>query len=405
MTHSTIESPALMIEARGLTKSFGSTVALDGIDLEVPGGSILGVLGPNGAGKTTAVRILTTLTTPDAGSARVAGHDVVREAAAVQRNIGVTAQDAALDEVLTGRENLVMIGRLSGLARARARARAGELLGQFDLTDAGDRLLKEYSGGMRRRLDLAAGLVTRPPVLFLDEPTTGLDPTSRARMWEVIRELVAAGVTLLLTTQYLDEADELADRIVVIDHGRVIAGGTAAELKARTPGARLEVTLSEPHPDASAAVERFAVGPVHVSHDGRRLRAPVRSATGLATTIVRGLDQAAISVDDVEVHQPSLDDVFFVLTGRPTDIGRGRGDGDRDRVDGEHSGAGREHDRRGQSGADLEPSAADRFGASAADRLGASATGRRGASAADRLGVSAANRLEPSATDQEVIRR
>jgi ABC-type multidrug transport system ATPase subunit len=195
----------LMIEAHGLTKRFGSTVALDGLDLEVPGGAILGVLGPNGAGKTTAVRILTTLSLPDSGSARVAGYDVVREAAAVRGNIGVTAQDATLDGVLTGRQNLVMIGRLSGLRRADARARAIDLLERFDLADAADRVLKGYSGGMRRRLDLAAGLVTRPSVLFLDEPTTGLDPTSRVRMWGVIRELVADGVTLLLTTQTLDE--------------------------------------------------------------------------------------------------------------------------------------------------------------------------------------------------------
>src|ERR1700685_2286860 len=195
----------LMIEAHGLTKRFGSVVALAGVDLEVPAGSILGVLGPNGSGKTTAVRILTTLALPDAGSAVVAGHDVLTEASAVQANIGVTAQDATLDEVLTGRENLVMIGRLSGLRRAQARVRAVELLEQFDLVDAADRVLKGYSGGMRRRLDLAAGLLTGPPVLFLDEPTTGLDPTSRARMWNVIRELVSEGVTLLLTTQYLDE--------------------------------------------------------------------------------------------------------------------------------------------------------------------------------------------------------
>ena len=251
-----------MIEAEGLTKRYGPTVALDGIDLQVPAGSILGVLGPNGAGKTTALRILTTLSLPDDGWARVAGHDVVREAAAVQRNIGVTAQDATVDEVLTGRQNLVMIGRLSGLRRRQARARAAELLDQFDLADAADRMLKEYSGGMRRRLDLAAGLVTRPPVLFLDEPTTGLDPASRLRMWNVIRELVAGGVTLLLTTQYLDEADELADRIVVIDHGHVIAEGEPAELKTQTGGARLEVTLTEANPAASGALEPFAAGPV-----------------------------------------------------------------------------------------------------------------------------------------------
>ncbi|MGA8372496.1 MAG: ATP-binding cassette domain-containing protein [Acidimicrobiales bacterium] len=310
---------SLMIEAEGLRKRFGSTVALDGVDLQVAAGSILGVLGPNGAGKTTAVRILTTLTVPDAGSARVAGHDVVAEAAVVQRNIGVTAQDATVDEVLTGRQNLVMVGRLSGLRRAEARSRATQLLDQFDLADAADRMLKEYSGGMRRRLDLAAGLVTRPPVLFLDEPTTGLDPTSRVRMWDVIRGLVADGVTLLLTTQYLDEADELADRIVVIDHGQVIAGGSAAELKAETGGARLEVTLSEARPAASDALDPFVSGPVHVSHDGRRLRAPVRSGSGLATTVVRALDAAGVTVDDVEVRQPSLDDVFFALTGHPTE--------------------------------------------------------------------------------------
>ena len=214
----------------------------------------------------------------------------------MQRNIGVTAQDATLDEVLTGRENLVMIGRLSGLRRTEARHGRSELLEQFDLADAADRVLKGYSGGMRRRLDLAAGLLTRPPVLFLDEPTTGLDPTSRVRMWGVIRELVADGVTLLLTTQYLDEADELADRIVVIDHGRVIAGGTAAELKAQVGGARLEVTLSEPRTRrAPSALDRFVAGPVHVSHDGRRLRAPVRSAAGLATRSCARSTQAGVT--------------------------------------------------------------------------------------------------------------
>jgi daunorubicin resistance ABC transporter ATP-binding subunit len=308
-----------MIEAAGLEKRYGSTAALAGLDLTVPTGSVLGVLGPNGAGKTTAVRILTTLAQPDAGTARVAGHDVVREPHAVRRSIGVTAQDATLDEVLSGRQNLVMVGQLSGLRRRDAKARAGELLAQFDLAEAADREVRGYSGGMRRRLDLAAGLMTRPPVLFLDEPTTGLDPTSRARMWNVIRGLVDDGATLLLTTQYLDEADELADRILVVDHGRAIAEGTAAELKAQTGGARLEVTLTAPSPAAAAALEPFVTGPVHASRDRRRLSAPVAGAAGLATTVVRALDAASISVDDVEVRQPSLDDVFFALTGDPTE--------------------------------------------------------------------------------------
>ena len=300
-----------VIQAEGLEKRYGETVALAGIDLDVPAGAILGMLGPNGAGKTTAVRILTTLALPDGGHARVAGFDVVTEAPQVRRNIGVTAQNATLDEMLTGRQNLVMIGRLSGLHRAEARVRARDLLEQFDL------VLKGYSGGMRRRLDLAAGLVTHPPVLFLDEPTTGLDPTSRVRMWGVIRELAADGVTLLLTTQYLDEADELADRIVVVDHGRVIAAGTAPELKTKIGGARLEVTLNAPDPAAVGALEPYVDGVIQVSHDGRRLRAPVRSGDGLATTIVRALDEAGITVDDMALHQPSLDDVFFALTGHP----------------------------------------------------------------------------------------
>ena len=278
-----------MIRAESLEKRFGQTIALAGVDLDVPAGTILGVLGPNGSGKTTAVRILTTLSRPTAGSAWVAGHDVVNEALAVRRAIGVTAESATVDELLTGRQNIVMVGRLSGLRRADARARADELLAQFDLTDAADRMLKGYSGGMRRRLDLAAGLVTRPPVLFLDEPTTGLDPTSRVRMWDVIRVLVGDGATLFLTTQYLDEADELADRIVVIDHGKVIAEGTSAELKTATGGARLEVNLSESHADAAAVLQPFVSGPVHESHDGRRLRAPVLSGSGLASTVMRGL--------------------------------------------------------------------------------------------------------------------
>ena len=306
-----------MIEAEGLTKRYGDTVALAGIDLAVAGGSILGVLGPNGAGKTTAVRILTTLAVPDSGTARVAGYDVVAEGAAVRRNIGVAAQDATLDDALTGRHNLVMVGELSGLRRGEAKARAGELLDQFGLSDAADRVMKGYSGGMRRRLDIAASMMTRAPVLFLDEPTTGLDPASRSGVWDIIRVLVSEGVTLLLTTQYLDEADELADRIVVIDHGRVIAEGTPQELKAATGEARLEVTLSAPNQEAVAALQNIVQGAVHISQGGRRLSAPVKTESGLATRVVRALDRAGALVDDVEVQQPSLDDVFFALTGGP----------------------------------------------------------------------------------------
>jgi ABC-2 type transport system ATP-binding protein len=307
----------MMIEAEALTKRYGQTQALAGVSLQVPAGSILGVLGPNGAGKTTAVRILTTLAIPNSGHARIAGHDVVTEAAAVRRVIGVTAQDATLDDLLTGRQNLVMVGELSGLHRGDAKCRATDLLARFQLTDAADRVLKGYSGGMRRRLDLAAGLVMRPPVLFLDEPTTGLDPTGRVEMWQIIRELVGDGATLLLTTQYLDEADELADRIAVIDHGSVIADGTPAELKAATGGARLEVTLSAAHPAALAALAPLVDGHVDVSQDGKQLKAAVRSGSGLATAVVRALDSAGVLVDDVEVRPPSLDDVFFALTGRP----------------------------------------------------------------------------------------
>jgi ABC-2 type transport system ATP-binding protein len=306
-----------MIEADGLTKRYGETQALAGVSFQVPAGSILGVLGPNGAGKTTAIRVLTTLALPDSGRAQVAGFDVVREAAAVRRNMGVAAQDATLDNLLTGRQNLQTVAELSGVARRQAKQRAIELLDRFELADAADRVVKGYSGGMRRRLDLAASLVTRPPVLFLDEPTTGLDPTSRTRMWDVIRELVADGTTILLTTQYLDEADKLADRIVVIDHGRVIAEGSAPELKRATGGARLEVTLSAAHDDAVAALEPLVSGRVSVSEDGRRLSATVLSGSGLANTVVRALDSVGALVDDIEIRQPSLDDVFFALTGNP----------------------------------------------------------------------------------------
>ena len=323
----------LMIQAEGLTKRYGETQALAGVDIAVPAGTILGLLGPNGAGKTTAVRVLTTLARPDSGSATVAGFDVLRQPGEVRRHIGVAAQDATLDPLLTGRQNLVLIGELSDLGRAASRDRAKELLAQFELTDAADRVVKGYSGGMRRRLDLAGSLMTRPPVLFLDEPTTGLDPTSRQRVWEAIRELIGEGVTVLLTTQYLEEADALAHDIVVVDHGRVIAQGTPQELKEASRGARLEVTLAEPHAAAVGAMAPLVSGPVAMSEDGRHLSAGVDSSTGLATVVVRALDAAGVLVDNIEVRQPSLDDVFFSLTG-------GHIEGDDDTEDASASGSG-----------------------------------------------------------------
>jgi ABC-2 type transport system ATP-binding protein len=306
-----------MIEAEGLTKAYGETQALAGVDVAVPAGSILGMLGPNGAGKTTAVRILTTLATPDGGRATVAGYDIATQSNLVRRHIGVAAQDATLDGALTGRQNLTLIGELSRMGRSASRARAAELLERFELTFAADRISKGYSGGMRRRLDLAASLMTRPPVLFLDEPTTGLDPTSRQRVWDVIRELVGEGVTVLLTTQYLEEADSLADQIVVIDHGRVIAQGTPRQLKEASKGAQLVVTLSAPHEAAVPALRELVAGRVHMSDGGRQLNAAVDSSPGLATVVVRALDAAGVLVDNIEVRPPSLDDVFFSLTGHP----------------------------------------------------------------------------------------
>ncbi|HUI04748.1 MAG TPA: ATP-binding cassette domain-containing protein [Acidimicrobiales bacterium] len=305
----------MMIEAEGLTKRYGKTQALAGVSFGTPAGTVLGLLGPNGAGKTTAVRILTTLARPDAGRAAVAGVEVVRHPGEVRRHIGVAAQDATLDPLLTGRQNLVLVGELSALGRAPARARAGELLEQFELTGAADRVVKGYSGGMRRRLDLAASLMTRPPVLFLDEPTTGLDPTSRQRVWDAIRGLIDDGVTVLLTTQYLDEADALADRIVVVDHGQVIAEGTPLELKEASRSVHLEVTLAGAHPGAAPAIAPLVEGSVQVSGDGRRLSAGADSASGLATAVVRALDDAGVEVDTIVVRPPSLDDVFFSLTG------------------------------------------------------------------------------------------
>jgi len=308
------EIPA--IEAKALVKRFGSTMALNGLDLCVPQGGILGMLGPNGAGKTTAVRVLATLLRPDSGHARVLGADVVTQAAEVRRRIGLTGQYAALDNSLTGRANLVMIGRLSRLGRAEARRRADELLDRFDLTGAAGRAVKTYSGGMRRRLDLAASLIGRPEVLFLDEPTTGLDPRSRAVMWDIIRDLATGGTTLLLTTQYLDEADRLASQIAVVDGGRMIAQGSPDELKDKAGQDRVSVTLA-PGTDtaaAVAAVSAHAAGPVAVGA-GDRLTAQVPAYDGITTDLVRSLDLAGVRVTSIAVDRPSLDDVFLALTG------------------------------------------------------------------------------------------
>jgi ABC-2 type transport system ATP-binding protein len=309
--------PAILVE--GLTKSFGEVHALRGIDLSVPRGTVLGVLGPNGAGKTTAVRILTTLLRPDGGRAVVEGHDVVRQAAAVRRSIGLSGQSAAIQEELTGRENLEIIGRLYHLSWPQARSRAIELLEQFDLADAADRHAKNYSGGMQRRLDLAASLVGRPQVLFLDEPTTGLDPRSRLGMWDIIRSLVQGGTTLLLTTQYLDEADELADEIVVIDHGRVIAAGTAEELKGRIGGDVLEFTVPERTrvSDAVSAIVKIGCeGEPHVDTDTGVVSIGVggRGSDALVEA-VRSLDGAGVQTHGLALRRPSLDDVFLALTG------------------------------------------------------------------------------------------
>jgi len=306
----------VMIEARGLVKSFGSARALAGLDLTVLAGTTMCLLGPNGAGKTTAVRVLSTLVRPDAGWATVAGHDVVADGAAVRRRIGMSGQYVSVDECLTGRANLVMIGQLSRLARREAKHRAAGLLAALDLERAADRAVRTYSGGMRRRLDLAASLLGQPSVLFLDEPTTGLDPQSRLTLWGIIGELVSAGTTLLLTTQYLDEADRLAHRICVIDGGRVTAEGSPAELKARVGTSRLRLTVPATVSLARVAdeISGYAAGPVRRLAGHRGLDIPVVPRPGLVTEIVRVLDQAGIDVDDIAVRQPSLDDVFASLT-------------------------------------------------------------------------------------------
>ena len=308
---------AAAVVAEGLVKRFGSTEALRGVDLEVARATVLGVLGPNGAGKTTTVRILTTLLKPDGGRALIDGVDVVAEPGRARALIGLTGQYAAVDERLTGLENLELVGRLFHLRPAEARRRGGELLERFDLVDAADRVVKGYSGGMRRRLDIAMSLIGRPSVLFLDEPTTGLDPRSRLAMWDLIDELVREGTTTLLTTQYLEEADRLANEIVVIDHGTVIARGTSSELKARIGGDRIEVAVDDPADLGRVAelLRPHACAAEVVDEPARRVTVPVADATGMVPVVVRLLDEAGVKVGDVGIRRPTLDDVFLELTG------------------------------------------------------------------------------------------
>jgi ABC-2 type transport system ATP-binding protein len=305
------------VHAEGLVKNYGRVRALDGLNLDVAEGSLLALLGPNGAGKTTAVRIFTTLLIPDGGHATVGGFDVVRDANHIKSQIGLAGQNVAIDEYLTGQENLEMIGRLYHLSRRDAKRRAYELLVQFDLTDAASRIAKTYSGGMRRRLDLAASLVLLPPVLFLDEPTTGLDPRSRRQVWGMISSLVREGSTILLTTQYLEEADELANRIAVVDAGRVIAAGTSDELKDRVGGNRIEIAVAKDADLARAAevARRHFSSEVSIDPAQRRISAPSKNGTSQLASLVRDFDAAGIDIVDLQLHRPSLDDVFLTLTG------------------------------------------------------------------------------------------
>ncbi|MER7705016.1 ATP-binding cassette domain-containing protein [Kitasatospora sp. NPDC097605] len=328
------------IQAENLVKTFGDVRALDGVSLDVPEGTVLGLLGPNGAGKTTTVRVLTTLLQPDSGRATVAGVDVLKHPNQVRSLIGLSGQYAAVDEYLTGFENLQMVGELYQMPVREAKARALELLEWFNLTEAKDRTAKTYSGGMRRRLDLAAALVVRPPVMFLDEPTTGLDPRNRLALWEVIETLVEQGTTLLLTTQYLEEADRLAHDIAVVDHGKVIARGTADQLKAQIGGERIEVVVQRPElvGDAVAALSSYALGEPAVEKNTRRITVPVSGGARVLADVIRELDSRSIEIDDIGLRRPTLDDVFLSLTGHHTEAedeedgaargeGRGRGNG------------------------------------------------------------------------------
>ncbi|MFY7068373.1 ATP-binding cassette domain-containing protein [Nocardiopsis changdeensis] len=319
------EPPA--VRAEGLRKDYGETRALDGLDLEVPAGTVFGLLGPNGAGKTTAVRVLATLLRPDAGRAEVAGHDVVRRADRVRAAIGLTGQYASVDELLTGRENLVMFARLYGLDPRAARERAEELLERFDLTHAADRRSDGYSGGMRRRLDLAVSLIQRPRVLFLDEPTTGLDPRSRLGVWESVRSLVSTGTTVVLTTQYLEEADRLADTVAVIDHGRAIAGGTPDALRSRVGGDRLDVVVRDPADLSTVAALLGAAldAPATVHREEQRVSLPAPDRLAVLTGAVRALEDSTAAIADIGVRRPSLDEVFLALTGHDTDAATGAG--------------------------------------------------------------------------------
>jgi ABC-2 type transport system ATP-binding protein len=310
----------LAIGAEALVQRFGDNTAVDGVDLAVPRGMVYGLLGPNGAGKTTTIRMLATLLRPDAGTARVLGHDVVREADAVRSRVSLTGQFASVDEDLTGLENLVLIARLLGYSRKQSRARAGELLDAFGLAEAADRQVKKYSGGMRRRLDIAASLVVTPDLMFLDEPTAGLDPRSRNQVWDIVRALIAGGTTVLLTTQYLDEADQLADRIAVIDRGKVIAEGTPSELKASVGSGALHVRLRDPEdrPDAERVLSRALGVPVHLESDPAALSARVSDPERVAHALAE-LSRSGLSLTDFALGQPSLDEVFLALTGRPAE--------------------------------------------------------------------------------------